>query len=158
MRYDWSVSGGLWLVWMKMWGKVLRGRICVAFFLGGGGSRCGWESQRFVTLNNRVVAGTTTSCSGGGTCCVGGGSCGWEPQQIVTLKNRKMWREAQFGGTYGVEVGLPARGDMRILHVKSYRWVGLAASGDPLCLREIVILKKRNLGEVRPLCPRQLSE
>ena len=31
------------------------------------------------------------------------------------LRNRKMWGEARFGGTYGVEVGLPARGDMRIL-------------------------------------------
>ena len=39
-----------------------------------------------------------------------------------------MWGEARFGGTFGVEVGLPARGDMRILHVKSYRLMGLAAS------------------------------
>ena len=54
-------------------------------------------------------------CCGRGTCCVGGGRCGWEPQQVVTLRNRKMWGEARFGGTYGVEVGLPARGDMRIL-------------------------------------------
>ena len=34
---------------------------------------------------------------------------------VVTLKNRAMWGEARFGGTFGVEVGLPARGDMRIL-------------------------------------------
>ena len=46
---------------------------------------------------------------------MGGGRCGWEPQQVVMLKNREMWGEARFGGTYGVEVGLPARGDMRIL-------------------------------------------
>ena len=38
--------------------------------------------------------------------------------------------EARFGGNCGVEVGLPVRGDMRILHVKSYRRVGLAASGE----------------------------
>ena len=31
-----------------------------------------------------------------------------------------MWGEARFGGTYGVEVGLPARGDMRILMLFQY--------------------------------------
>ena len=40
-----------------------------------------------------------------------GGCCGLEAQQVVTLKNGKMWEEARFGGTYCVEVGLPARGD-----------------------------------------------
>ena len=83
-----------------------------------GGSRCGWESQRFVTLKNRArdaaVGGHPVKrggrCCSRGTCCVGGGRCGWEPPQVVTLKNRKMWGEARFGGTYGVEVGLPARG------------------------------------------------
>ena len=41
-----------------------------------------------------------------------------------------MGREARFRGTCGVEVRLPARGDMRILHVISYSRLGLAASGD----------------------------
>ena len=77
----------------------------------------------FATLKNWAVAAAVGGhpvkgggrCCGRGTCCVGGGRCGWEPQQVVTLRNRKMWGEARFGGTYGVEVGLPARGDMRIL-------------------------------------------
>ena len=81
-----------------------------------GETRCGVESQRLVTLNNRVVAAAVGGhpvkgggrCRGRGTCCVGGGRCGWEPQQVVTLKNRKMWGEARFGRTYCVEVGLPA--------------------------------------------------
>ena len=53
----------------------------------------------------------------GGSCCGRGtsGEGGWEPQQVVMLKNREMWGEARFGGTFGVEVRLPARGDMRIL-------------------------------------------
>ena len=92
----------------------------------------------FVTLKNWAVAAAVGGhpvkgggrCCGRGTCCVGGGRCGWEPQQVVMLKNREMWGEARFGGTYGVEVGLPTRGDRGILHVKSYRRVGLAASGN----------------------------
>ena len=91
-----------------------------------------------VTLKNRVgdaaVGGHPVkgggSCCGRGTCCVGGGCCGWEAQQVVTLKNRTKWGEARFGGTYGVEVGHPARGDFLRLHVISYRRVGQAASGD----------------------------
>ena len=50
--------------------------------------------------------------------------------RVVTLKNRGMWGEARFGGTCGVEVGLPAREEMRILYVKSYKRAGPAASGD----------------------------
>ena len=89
-----------------------------------------WESQRFVTLNNRVVAATTTSCSGGGTCCVGGGSCGWEPQQLVTLKNRKMWGKARFGGTYASRWNFLRGGHAYLTCKIMYKRVGLAASGD----------------------------
>ena len=124
---------------MKMWREVLRGGICVAYLANSseksweplrGGSHCGWESQRFVTLKNRAgdaaVGGHPVKrggrCCSRGTCCVGGGRCGWEPPQVVTLKNRKMWGEARFGGTFGVEVGLPAREDMRIL--MSFQYYG----------------------------------
>ena len=90
-----------------------------------------WESQRFVTLKNRAVAAAVGGhpvkvggrCCGRGTCCVGGGRCGWEPQQVVMLKNREILGEARFGGTYCVEVGLPARGDMRkIMYFQYYGW------------------------------------
>ena len=45
-------------------------------------------------------------------------------QRVVALKKREMCGEgARFGGTFGVEVGLAMWGEMRILHVKSYRRV-----------------------------------
>ena len=46
------------------------------------------------------------------------------------VKEYEMWVEARFRGTCGVEVGLPARGDICILHVISYSRLGLAASGN----------------------------
>ena len=91
-----------------------------------------------VTLKNRVgdaaVGGHPVkgggSCCGRGTCCVGGGCCGWEAQQVVTLKNRTKWGEARFGGTSCASGDFLRGWDFLRLHVKSYRRVGQAASGD----------------------------
>ena len=40
VRCDWSVYGGFWLVWIKMWGELLR-RLFSKFIRKKGGSRCG---------------------------------------------------------------------------------------------------------------------
>ena len=39
-RYDWSVFGGFWLVWIKMWGALPR-RFFQQIHQKKGGSRCG---------------------------------------------------------------------------------------------------------------------
>ena len=101
--------GVAWRDLCRLFSKFIRKKL---------GAAAGWESQRFVTLKNRAgdaaVGGHPVKrggrCCSRGTCCVGGGRCGWEPPQVVTLKNRKMW-----GEDLRRRVGLPVRGDMRIL-------------------------------------------
>ena len=51
VRYNWSISKGFWLFWMKMKAEMLCGRSCVAFLANSsekGGSRCGGTGSRYV--------------------------------------------------------------------------------------------------------------
>ena len=69
--------------------------------VAAGGSRCGGGYPTRGELRIFLANSSEKRC---------------EQQWVLTLKNRGLWGEARFGGTCGIEVGLFARGEMRILH------------------------------------------
>ena len=69
VRYDWSVSGGFRIVWITMWGDLLRmGGLAAVGGLTAVGGLAPFTCN-FSILGGLAVGGTCCAFLGGGTCC-----------------------------------------------------------------------------------------